>query len=122
MTKPAYPLRSGATGSVPARRLSKYGAVRTVAADGTILASKREARRYGELLLRERAGEISGLRCQVPYDIVVNGAKVCRYVADFLYLENGSDVVEDSKGCRTAVYRLKKKLMKACLGIEIRET
>jgi Protein of unknown function (DUF1064) len=110
-----------ARSTVPLRS-AKYGNVLTASADGKTFASKREARRYGELLLRERAGEIVGLATQVPFDLLVNGIKVCRYVADFVYFEGERYVVEDSKGCKTAVYRLKRKLMLAVHGIEIRET
>jgi len=51
--------------------------------------------------------------------------KICRYVADFGYIENGAVVIEDVKSKITKglpVYRLKKKLMKALYGIDIRET
>lgn len=93
--------------------------------------SKREAARYKELKLLERAGQIRNLALQVPYDLVVNGQKVGRYVADFRYRRVSppkSDwdyrhpVVEDVKGMKTPVYNLKKKLMKALHGIEILET
>lgn len=53
---------------------------------------------------------------------MVNGIKVCEYEDDFSYKENGVLVVEDAKGMRTPLYRLKKKLMRAALGIEIKET
>lgn len=100
---------------------SKYGAIKTKVGDITF-DSKGEAKRYQELLLLLRAGEISDLKLQVGYDLIVEGTKICKYVADFTYLENHKRIVEDFKGVRTAVYRLKKKLMKAILGIEIRET
>jgi len=113
---------------------SKYRAVRT-AVDGITFASKKEAKRYGELRLMEKAGEISWLKIQVPYEIEINGIRVCRYIADFVYDELVPDpfthyaskkiwkpVVEDCKGMKTATYRLKKKLMLACHGITIKET
>jgi hypothetical protein len=84
-------------------------------------ASKREARRHEVLMLRAKAREISELRCQVPFRIDVNDELVCIYKADFTYLEGGALIVEDTKGYRTPVYRLKKKLMKAVHGIDIRE-
>ncbi len=88
-------------------------------------ASKKEHGRLSRLRMREQFGHIRGLRTQVPFDLVVNGVKICRYVADAVYDEevNGSwtSVVEDTKGLRTRMYRLKKKLMKALFGIEIRE-
>lgn len=103
--------------------MSKYHA-RRCEIDGIKFDSLREGTRYGELKLAQIAGSISGLRIHVPYDIAFNGVKVCRYVADFVYINmaTGREIVEDVKGVRTAVYRLKKKLMRACHGIEILET
>lgn len=89
--------------------------------DGLPFASKREANRYGELKLLQIAGQISDLRRQVPFELVVNGVLVCKYVADAVYVERGEQVVEDAKGIRTRDYRIKCKLMKACHGIDIRE-
>jgi hypothetical protein len=74
------------------------------------------------LLTQEEAGAIQELRCQVRYRLLVNGVFVCTYIADFVYREGGEEVVEDVKGVRTEAYALKYKLMKACLGITIRET
>jgi hypothetical protein len=99
----------------------KYRSVPTVV-DGKKFPSKKEARRYGELKLLVRAGKISGLRCQVAFNLVVNEIHVCKYVADFVYFEDEKRIVEDTKGFLTKEYKLKKKLMKACHGIEIRET
>jgi hypothetical protein len=99
---------------------SKYRNVKTVV-DGIVFDSKREANRYGLLKLRQRLKEIRNLRCHVLYTLAVNDVAVCKYEADFVYEEGNGTVVEDVKGVRTAVYKLKKKLMKACLGIEIRE-
>ncbi len=70
----------------------------------------------------QSAGLITDLRLQVPYQITVNGKRVCRYVADFVYIENGKEVVEDVKGMKTPVYNLKKKLMEAVFGVVILET
>jgi hypothetical protein len=100
---------------------SKYGNKRTVV-DGITFASKREAKRYGELKMFERTGVIRELKLQVPFDVVLNGTKVCRYIADFAYIDfKERYIVEDAKGKRTALYILKSKLMKAVLGIEIVE-
>ena len=113
---------SGTTGNLRAR---KYGNIRTTH-EGTEFASKREAARYMQLKLLERNHEVRNIRLQVPYQIEVLGTKVCRYYADFVYeeLRKGiwSEVVEDCKGFRTPTYKLKKKLVKACFGIEIRES
>jgi hypothetical protein len=100
--------------------MSKYGAVKTEI-DGLVFASKREARRYSELKLAERSGDISNLELQPKFPLIVNGKKVATYIADFRYTENGNVVVEDVKGVRTAIYRLKKKMVKALYGIEIVE-
>lgn len=100
---------------------SKYGAKKTIV-DGITFDSMAEAARYGALKIIEAAGLISDLRLQVRYDITVNGRKVCRYVADFVYIENGKEVVEDVKGMKTPVYNLKKKLMEAVFGVVILET
>ena len=85
-------------------------------------ASKKEAQRYQELLLLVKAGKIERLQTQVPFELRVNNVLVCKYLADFCYFENGADVVEDAKGYRTPIYRLKAKLMRAVHGITIRET
>jgi hypothetical protein len=85
--------------------------------DNIKFMSKREGYRYLELSLLQRHGRISDLKLQVKF-ILHAGIK---YIADFVYMENGQLVVEDCKGVRTAVYRLKKKLMKA-EGYDIRET
>jgi hypothetical protein len=81
-----------------------------------------EAARYGALKIIQAAGLISELRLQVPYVITVNGKKICRYIADFVYIENGKEVVEDVKGMKTPVYNLKKKLMEAVHRVVISET
>lgn len=98
----------------------KYRNIRTLV-DGVLFDSQKEARRYSELKLLERAGKITGLILQPKYPIVVNGVKVCTYVADFFYNAQGVDVVEDVKGMKTPIYNLKKKLVRACHGIEINE-
>lgn len=91
--------------------------------DGHRFASKLEARRYGELRLLERAGEIRDLRIQPRYDLVVNGVKVGTYVADFAYLDKtGTPVTEDTKSeatARLAVFRLKAKLFRALFRREV---
>jgi hypothetical protein len=100
---------------------SKYRAVKTEV-DGITFDSKREAARYMELVLLERAGEISRLELQPKYDCVVNGKKICTYKADFRYFNANGSVVEDVKGMKTPVYRLKKKLVEALFpGVKIQE-
>ena len=103
------------------RRRNKYGAVRTVI-DGITFHSKKEAARYEVLREMQARGEIANLRLQVSHTLTVNGHKICRYISDFEYDLGDKHIVEDVKGRVTDVYRLKKKLMLACLGIEITET
>lgn len=100
--------------------VSKYGAVRTEI-DGITFASKREAKRYGELRLLERDGQIAGLELQPRYPLKVNGKLVTTYVADFRFREHGALVVEDAKGMRTQAYIIKAKLFAAIHGFQIRE-
>lgn len=100
--------------------MSKYRAVKTTI-DGIKFDSKAEANHYLELKTFQNAGVISDLCMQVSYEIIVNGKRICKYYADFQFVENGVTVVEDVKGVRTAVYRIKKKLVEALYGIEIVE-
>lgn len=100
---------------------NKYGNHRTTV-NGHSFASKREAKRYQELCLLEKAGHISALECQTRFPLKIDGELICTYVADFSYLEGGKTVTEDCKGFKTPEYKLKAKLMKAIHGIEILET
>jgi hypothetical protein len=110
-----------ASKSVP-RPISKYRNQRTEVG-GIKFASKREARRYQELKTLEDAGEIHGpIGLQVRFPLFVEGIKICTYVADFVYVRDHFEVVEDVKGYRTPMYKLKKKLMFAIHGIKITET
>ena len=87
-----------------------------------VFDSKLEAARYVDLKKLEEGGVISGLQCQVPFKIEVNDQLICKYIADFTYLNcDRKKIVEDAKGKRTDVYMLKKKMMRAILGIEIQE-
>ena len=101
--------------------IRKYRNQKT-AVNGITFDSKKEAARYGELKILERAGKIKELKLQVKYDLAVNGLKICSYKSDFTYFEEGQQITEDVKGMKTRVYEIKKKLMKAIHGIEIRET
>lgn len=101
---------------------SKYGNQKTEV-DNVVFASKREANRYQELCLLLAGGQIADLVLQPRWPLVVNGVKVATYVGDFAYTDRvtGRLTVEDAKGVRTPVYRLKAKLMLACHGLEITE-
>lgn len=113
-------------------RQNKYGNRKTEV-DGIVFDSKHEAMRWIELKYMERAGLIRDLKRQVKFCLVPTlegeGKKIKQravyYLADFEYWEKTADcwkhVVEDAKGVRTDVYKLKKKLMLWRHGIEIRE-
>lgn len=72
-------------------------------------------RRYAELKMLERAGEISELELQPRFELcpATKHGRAIFYVADFRYRENGEVIVEDVKGHKTEVYKLKKKLLLA---------
>lgn len=109
--------------------------------DGIIFDSFREARRYTELKLLERAGEIYDLKLQEKFVLVPaqrepdtvgkRGGKIkgkllereVSYLADFTYKKTGTNelVVEDTKGMKTKDYIIKRKLMLYVHGIRIRE-
>lgn len=122
--------------------MSKYHA-RKVTRGGRTFDSAKEARRFGELSLLQRAGEISDLRCQVKYILIpaqrepdtvgkrggtIKGKLLERevsYYADFVYKQNGVEIVEDVKGYRDstayALFTVKRKLMLWVHGIKIKE-
>jgi hypothetical protein len=108
--------------------MNKFGAIQTEV-DGIKFASRHEANRYIELKYMERAGLIKDLQLQKVFTLV--GAQTdekgkvierpVKYIADFVYMENGQRVVEDAKGMRTKEYVIKRKLMLMQYGIQIRE-
>jgi hypothetical protein len=113
------------------KRPHKYGAKPTVA-DGIRFASMKEAKRYQELKLLEKAGEIRELELQPAYPLLAPGrgnggayerVHLGNYLADFRYREGKQGIlrVEDVKGFKTPLYRWKKKHVEAQYGIEIRE-
>lgn len=100
-----------------------------VTINGETFDSKKEAARWQELLLLQRAGKISHLNRQVTYELIpsqyIDGKcveRAVKYVADFVYKENGNLVVEDTKGMKTPEYVVKRKLLLYTYGIRIRET
>lgn len=103
---------------------NKYGNIKTVTSDGIKHDSIKEANRWCDLLLLQRAGVIQDLQRQVKFELIPKqeGERPVYYIADFVYIENGKRVVEDVKGHRTDVYKLKKKLMLYIHGIRIKET
>ena len=102
-------------------RRNKYAACKTVV-DNITFDSKREAKRYGELMMLFRIGGIRNLELQPEFDFKVDGKKVFTYRADFAYFIGQKRVVEDVKGVRTPLYKLKKKLIEASYKIEVLET
>ena len=107
--------------------MTKYGN-RKITRDGIEFDSIKECQRYCELKLMQRAGLISGLQMQVPFELIpsqrIDGKVVERavnYIADFVYQQNGLKVVEDTKGMRTKDYIIKRKLMLYVHGIRIVE-
>jgi hypothetical protein len=103
---------------------SKYGNKRVLVGE-RMFDSKGEAGRAMELRIMEKAGLIERLQFQVTFPLYgKNGAEVARYRADFTYhcFERGVDVVEDFKGLRTDIYRLKAKLFRDNYGFAITES
>lgn len=122
----------------------KYYNVKTKTSDGSVFDSMKEARRWEQLLLLQKAGEIVELQRQVSYELIPNqyetferyskkgerlkdGTKLVErkveYVADFVYhnAKTGEIIVEDTKGVRTKDYIIKRKLMLFVHGIKVRE-
>lgn len=120
---------------------NKYQAIKCTN-DGIQFDSRKEMRRYQELLLLQRAGAILNLRRQVKYILIPAQYEVyerygkkgqelkpgrrllekeCSYIADFVYEENGKEIVEDTKGIKTKDYIIKRKLMLFIHGIRVKE-
>lgn len=90
---------------------------------GHTFDSIKEGDRFLVLRQDEIDGEISGLELQPKFTFELCGVKICTYKADFKYTtRQGDEIIEDVKGYKTDVYKLKKKLMKAFYGIEVYET
>lgn len=110
--------------------MSKYKAKKTII-DGITFDSRKEAKRYTELKLLEEQRIIRDLSLQVQFEllpsfvIVIDGKKRKRrpitYVADFVYYRDDEKVIEDVKGMRTPVYKIKKKLFEYRYHETIRE-
>lgn len=123
--------------------MNKYHNRKVTTSDGIEHASQKEANRWCELKLLERAGKIHDLQRQVKFTLIpaqyeyefeeVVKAKgklpkgklverECAYIADFVYAdENGHLIVEDTKGVKTKDYIIKRKLMFKVHGIKIKE-
>jgi hypothetical protein len=93
--------------------VTKYRAVRTEI-DGIVFSSKREAAHYSSLKILQKAGYIAELALQPKFPMVVNGVKICTYIADFSFIDqSGNLCIHDVKGMRTPVFSLKAKLFHA---------
>jgi hypothetical protein len=97
---------------------NKYGAKKVTVGDET-WDSQLEYSRWCDLVLMEKAGEITELQRQVEFPYEENDKVVFVYVADVVYSRSGTRVVEDAKGMRTPVFNLKKKLIESRYGITI---
>ena len=110
--------------------MSKFGN-KKVLLDGIWFDSKKEAKRYQDLVLMQKAKLIRNLMTQQVFvlapSVVIQDRKrpPLRYKADFTYFDDtkgGEFVVEDTKGVKTEGYIIKRHLMKAVHGIEVLET
>lgn len=107
--------------------MSKYNN-KKIRVGGEVFDSKREYNRWCELRLLERSGIIHNLQRQVKFRLIDSQKTLerterpCDYIADFVYYENGKRIVEDCKGMRTDVYKIKRKLMLERYNISIKET
>ena len=108
--------------------IMKYKSKRTVI-DGITFDSKKEAERYCELKILEESGEIKNLELQKKFILIpaqrIEGKLIereCSYRADFTYETKDGTIVEDTKGFRTAEYKIKRKLMLERYGIRILES
>ena len=109
---------------------SKYRNKKITVPGVGVIDSQKEADRWFELQTLERAGAITNLERQKRYEILpeqrnADGKLLERsryYVADFVYQKGTETIVEDCKGYRTDIYKLKKALMLLMNGIEVLET
>ena len=103
-------------------RTHKYNAKRTVV-DGISFDSQKEARRYGELKLLEKAGEIVDLKTHPSFPIVIDGKNICVVELDFSYSLRHQyslvEVYEDVKGFDTPMSKLKRKMVEAAYGFKV---
>lgn len=109
-----------ARAAIKPAKANKFKAKRTLV-DGICFDSKAEAAYFSSLRLRERAGEVSDVELQRPYALTVGGMLITTYRADFVFWDHQLKRrrVIDVKGVETPVFKLKRKLMRACHQIEI---
>lgn len=122
----------------------KYYNIKTRTSDGIVFDSHKEASRWEQLLLLQKAGKIVELKRQVKYELIPaqyetyerisktgkrlkDGKRLVErkveYIADFVYhdVDTGELIVEDTKGVKTKDYIIKRKLMLLIHGIRVRE-
>lgn len=93
-----------------------------VVVDGRRYASKAEMRYCENLILLEKQGKIGGLEFQRRFPVLSpKGEVVCTYVSDAAFWDHEQDRLRviDVKGVETKEFKLKRRLVKAFLGIEI---
>lgn len=103
-----------------AKKPSKYRNKKTVF-DGVLYDSKAEANFAAKLKIREQLGEVKDVERQVVLAYELNGKKIFKYMADFVYFdvaENRKKYI-DVKGFKTPVFKLKAKILEAALNIKI---
>lgn len=105
------------------KKKSKYGNTKVIW-EGVEFDSIKELTRYKHLLILQKAGEIKDLQRQVTFTLNINEDKIAKYICDHQYVicKTGEKIIEDVKSSATArisTFRLKKKMMKAILGIDI---
>jgi hypothetical protein len=122
----------------------KYYNIKTRTSDGIVFDSHKEASRWEQLLLLQKAGKIVELKRQVKYELIPaqyetyerfsktgkrlkDGKRLVErkveYIADFVYhdVDTGELIVEDTKGVKTKDYIIKRKLLLLVHGVKIRE-
>lgn len=101
---------------------SKYGNKKTIV-DNIAFDSAKEAKRFSELKILLKAGEIGFLELQKEYELNTGGTHSLKYIADFVYIDSktGQTIIEDVKGYLTSVYKKKRRLMLKVHGIKITE-
>ena len=103
------------------KKESKYKAI-PITIDGIYFHSTKEGNRYVQLRFKQKMGLISDLKLQVPFELIIDGNLIEKYIADFTYIENGLFIVEDTKGVKTKDYKRKKKWMENIYQIKIKES
>lgn len=108
------------TGILKPKKRAKYGAKRMYV-DGVWFDSIAEAKFYGGLRDRQKAGEVGAILRQPEFPLVVNGIVIAKYRADFQFFDRiaGHDRTVDVKGFDTPLSRLKRKHVKAQYGIDV---